>query len=64
MERATIRAAVGGYIVEVRWPYGGSVMGNGEIVCPTFDEAVTHLARHLNIPELGIGQKIKCEVTK
>jgi hypothetical protein len=39
-------------------------MGNGEIVCPTFDEAVTHLARHLNIPELGIGQKIKCEVTK
>lgn len=48
-ERATIRRVEGGFIVEVRWPYGGEPIGNGEVVCTTFADAVQVLAKHVRI---------------
>jgi hypothetical protein len=44
----SIRKVGGGYIVEVRWPYGPDVMGHGEVVCKTWDEAVDLLTRAAN----------------
>ena len=46
MERATIRKAGNGYIVEVRWPYGPSPLGCGELAVMSFAEAVELLAKH------------------
>lgn len=56
MSAATIRKAAGGYIVTVRWPYAGSPLSGGEMVCASFDEAVTALYLHLHEEGLPIGQ--------
>jgi len=56
--KATIRKAKGGYIVEVRWPHGGQPLGNGEIICKTFDEAVTALFEHVEPDGLKVGEKL------
>ena len=33
-----IRHVQGGYIINLRWPYGPDVMGYGEVICRTLDE--------------------------
>ena len=38
-----IRKVVGGYIIEMRWPYGGEPMGYGEVVCETWEEVIGKL---------------------
>lgn len=40
----SIRRVYGGYIVEIRHPYGGSYPF-GEVVCKTFDEVVELLRK-------------------
>jgi hypothetical protein len=40
---ATIRSAKGGYVLGLRWPYGPSVIGLGEVVCRTWEEAMQKL---------------------
>ena len=40
-----VRKVNGGYIVEVRWPYGPEVMGCGEVVCKTWAEVVALLTK-------------------
>jgi hypothetical protein len=38
-----IRCVQGGYIIELRWPYGPEPGGYGEVVCDTFDEVIALL---------------------
>ena len=38
-----IRKVRGGYVVLLRWPYGGEPMGSGEVVCKTWDEVLEKL---------------------
>lgn len=38
-----IRTAVGGYIVELRYPYGGQPVGYGEVLCSTWEEVIRNL---------------------
>ena len=35
---AGIRHVPGGYIVNIRWPYGPRVVGCGEVICKSLDE--------------------------
>lgn len=58
MSAATIRKVTGGYIVTVRWPFAGSPLSGGEMVCTSFDEAVTALYQHLHEEGLPIGQTL------
>ena len=51
-----IRKVRGGYVVELPWPYGDSCIGMGEVLCRTFDEVVTELARSAG--ELSVGEKV------
>ena len=51
MDAATIRKVTGGYIVTVRWPLAGTPLGGGEMVCTSFDEAVTVLHKHFEVLE-------------
>lgn len=60
-DKATIRKVPGGYILEVRWPFAGTPLAGGELVCSTFDEAVTALYKHLH-DDLPIGST--CVVEK
>lgn len=46
-----IRKVNGGYILELRWPYGSEVMGHGEAICATWDEAIGLLSRAAGIPK-------------
>ena len=45
-----IRHVQGGYIVELRWPYGPDVGGYGEVICETLDE-VFDLLRKADVEE-------------
>lgn len=56
MSAATIRRVTGGYIVTGRWPLAGSPLSGGEMVCTSFDEAVTALYQHLHEEGLPMGQ--------
>lgn len=63
-DTATIRKVTGGYIVTVRWPYAGSPLSGGEMVCTSFDEAITALHRHLHTDEkvcLRVGESLVTE---
>lgn len=40
-----IRRVEGGYIAELRWPYGGEVIGCGERIFTSFDELLEVLRR-------------------
>lgn len=40
-----VRQVTGGFIVEVRWPYGGEPTGFGEVVCKTWPEVIELLSR-------------------
>ena len=40
-----IRQVGGGFIVEMRWPYGPEPAGFGEVVCKTWEEVVALLTR-------------------
>lgn len=40
-----IRRVTGGFIVELRWPYGGNPIGYGEVICTTWDEVEALLRR-------------------
>lgn len=42
-----IRRVEGGWIVEMRWPWGGEPGGFGEVICGTWDEVVLLLAKAL-----------------
>ena len=35
-----VRQVKGGFIVEMRWPFGDEPSGYGEVVCKTIDEVV------------------------
>jgi hypothetical protein len=43
-----VRKVTSGYIVEVPWPYAGSPLVPGEVVCKTWPEVVTLLTRAAN----------------
>jgi len=68
--RATIRSADSGLILEVRENYQTRGDPRREVVCKTFDEAVTILAQHLGggfgspVPELKIGESLKVSLIK
>lgn len=40
-----IRKVKGGYVVEVRWPYGDNPSGFGEVICRDFAEVVELLRK-------------------
>ena len=63
-EDATIRKVEGGYILHIRYPYAGSPLGGGEIVCATFDDAVTKLYLHLHCSDNMIGKRCKVEIVE
>jgi hypothetical protein len=48
-----IRKVTGGYIVNVRWPYGRDPAGYGEVICQTWEEVVALLTRAANFGESG-----------
>jgi hypothetical protein len=56
-EVASIKKVTGGYILNVRWPLAGTPIGGGEIVCITFDEAVSILYKHLH-PDAPMDTKV------
>ena len=38
-----IRKVKNGYIVALRWPFGGEPMGGGEVICKTWQEVLDKL---------------------
>ena len=40
-----IRQVPGGFIVEMRWPYGPEPCGHGEVICLTFEDVVILLKK-------------------
>jgi hypothetical protein len=40
-----IRTAKGGYIIELRWPYGGQSAGYGEVICSSWEEVLYQLCK-------------------
>ena len=52
-----IRQVQGGFIVEVRWPFGPDVSGYGEVICRTFSEVID-LLRKATIFEKGSTEEV------
>ena len=51
-----IRTAVGGYIVELCWPYGGEPSGYGEVLCTSWEEVLSKLSEAAGLKDPAEGE--------